>query len=378
MGMTKEFNDAKEYIENLGFEIYEIDKTIGIFENVIRLLGGLISAYDLSNEDIFLQHAIYLGNKMLPDFDTPTGLPVSWFNLKTGEKQLSKEYGAVYGFSYLADVGTNLMEFTRLSQISKDPKYEKAARKGFQSLKKAGKNMQIPYLYPMEISVDNGGGRNFQYTIGACTDSFYEYLLKMFLLTKDEDSRELFDLSLEQIKIHVLMKNKAGSYYVKDPGMDYNMHHLRNSKNVEFDAEVAQGITESCYLMYSKQKLGLSPEVASFNTGSNDENIVRPVDRAYKQRPEAIESFFYMWKLTKDEVWRDMAYELALNIEKHTKTAFGYSGIDDITMNPIQYDDIQDSYFLAETIKYLYLIFDDSNILDNWVLNTEAHPFRKS
>jgi hypothetical protein len=94
-------------------------------------------------------------------------------------------------------------------------------------------------------------------------------------------------------------------------------------------------------------------------------------------RPETIESLFVLWRITKDPKYRRWGYEIALSIEKHAKVDGGYAGIENILTSPFQRIDRQESYFLAETLKYLYLLFGPSDVLplDQWVFNTEAHPF---
>ena len=96
----------------------------------------------------------------------------------------------------------------------------------------------------------------------------------------------------------------------------------------------------------------------------------------YILRPEVVETYFYLWRLTHNQKYRDWAWDAAKAIETHCRTDSGYSGIKDVYQtNPLK-DDAQPSYFLAETLKYLYLIFCDDSVLplDKWVFNTEAHP----
>lgn len=66
------------------------------------------------------------------------------------------------------------------------------------------------------------------------------------------------------------------------------------------------------------------------------------------------------------------------NLEKYCRVDGGYSGIKDVYSVPVQHDDVQQSFFIAETLKYLLLIFSDDSFipLDQYVFNTEAHPFR--
>jgi mannosyl-oligosaccharide alpha-1,2-mannosidase len=101
-------------------------------------------------------------------------------------------------------------------------------------------------------------------------------------------------------------------------------------------------------------------------------------ERYYLLRPEVVEAYFYLWRLTKEQKYRDWAWEAAQAIEKHCRTDSGFSGIRDVYESSPQKDDVQQSFFLAETLKYLYLTFSDDSVipLDKYVFNTEAHPFR--
>lgn len=96
----------------------------------------------------------------------------------------------------------------------------------------------------------------------------------------------------------------------------------------------------------------------------------------YIQRPELIESYFYLWRLTKDPKYREWAWEAAEALEKHAKVIGGYSGLRNVYDLQSQKDDVEQSFLFAETFKYLYLIFSDDNYLslNEWVFNTEAHP----
>ena len=105
-------------------------------------------------------------------------------------------------------------------------------------------------------------------------------------------------------------------------------------------------------------------------TSSNEKN--------YILRPEVIESYFYLWRMTKDNKYREWAWDAVQALEKYCRTKNGYSGINNVYANKPGLDDVQQSFFLAETLKYLYLIFSDDDLipLDKYVFNTEAHPFQ--
>jgi mannosyl-oligosaccharide alpha-1,2-mannosidase len=101
--------------------------------------------------------------------------------------------------------------------------------------------------------------------------------------------------------------------------------------------------------------------------------------RKYILRPEAIESVFYMYRITGEQYWRDRGWDMFMAVEKHTRAEYGHSAIDDVTKAHPEQDDGMESFWLAETLKYYYLLFDDPDkwSLDDWVLNTEAHFFQR-
>ena len=83
-----------------------------------------------------------------------------------------------------------------------------------------------------------------------------------------------------------------------------------------------------------------------------------------------------MWRMTKDPKYREWAWEAVKALEFHCRTATGYVGLSNVYDAGAAKDDIQQSYFMAETLKYLYLTFTDDDVvsLDRYVFNTEAHP----
>jgi len=104
-------------------------------------------------------------------------------------------------------------------------------------------------------------------------------------------------------------------------------------------------------------------------------------DPKFVQRPEAVEAWFYLWRITKDERYRRWGWEFFEALQRHSRVEFGFSGIKDASVAPsekLEYDDVQQSFFLAETLKYLYLLFCPNEVLplDEYVFNTEAHPLR--
>ena len=146
----------------------------------------------------------------------------------------------------------------------------------------------------------------------------------------------------------------------------------------EDDMRLAAELTRTCHEMYTFTASGLAPEIVKFTGGEGGlRMIVDPGAKHCLLRPEAVESFYVMYRLTGDEKYRDWGWDVVQAIEKHARIeSGGYSSIRDVTHIPVQYRDHQESFFLAETLKYLYLLFSDSDLipLDKYVFNTEAHP----
>ena len=122
---------------------------------------------------------------------------------------------------------------------------------------------------------------------------------------------------------------------------------------------------------------GISPEYIQLSEG-NDFGIGRGAPH-YLLRPETVESFFILSQLTGDPIYREWGWEVFQAIEKACKTQFGYGELTNVQAVGAAPRDKMESFFLAETVKYLYLLFDpdtEIDVLNKHVFNTEAHPMR--
>ncbi|XP_056274346.1 mannosidase, alpha, class 1B, member 1b [Pseudoliparis swirei] len=145
--------------------------------------------------------------------------------------------------------------------------------------------------------------------------------------------------------------------------------------------DLAQQLMETCYQMYLQMETGLSPEIVHFNMhqGSTRDMEVKLADRHNLLRPETVESLFYLYRFTQDHKYQDWGWEILQSFNKYTKVSSGgYTSINNVRdpASPSPRDKME-SFFLGETLKYLYLLFsDDPDLisLDRYVFNTEAHP----
>ncbi|XP_063069824.1 mannosyl-oligosaccharide 1,2-alpha-mannosidase IB isoform X2 [Engraulis encrasicolus] len=387
MGLRDEFKDGQEWItQNLDFGV---NAEVSVFEVNIRFIGGLLAAYYLSGQEVFKVKAVQLAEKLLPAFNTPTGIPWAMVNLKSG---VGRNWGwASAGSSILAEFGTLHMEFVHLTYLTGNPAYYQKVM----HIRKLLAKMDRPNgLYPNYLNPRTGRWGQHHTSVGGLGDSFYEYLLKAWLMSDktDSEARKTYDDAIEAIERHLIRKSNGGLTFIgewKNGHLERKMGHLtcfaggmfalgadgspddKAGHYLQLGAEIAH----TCHESYDRTVLKLGPEAFKFDSGL-EAVAVRQNEKYYILRPEVIETYWYMWRFTHDPKYRQWGWEAAQAIDKYCRVSGGFSGVKDVYSSNPTYDDVQQSFFLAETLKYLYLLFsgDDLLPLESWVFNTEAHP----
>ncbi|KAI6646838.1 Alpha 1,2-mannosidase [Oopsacas minuta] len=385
--MEDEFERAREWVRTK-FDL-KVSSDLSLFEINIRYVAGFISIYTMTQDQLFLDKAKECADLLLPAFNSPSGIPYSLINPITGG---GKSWGWAGGSSILAEIGTLHLEFLYLSYLTNDPVYYEKVRNVRTILKDLPKNNG---LYPNYINPHSKSWGQAHMSLGALGDSFYEYLYKTYLLTSrtDANSKEMYFDAMEAIRNHMLKRSSTGLLFIadlKNGRTENKMDHLGcfsgglfalssidapGTMNSDY-LEIGEELTKTCHESYDRSDTKLGPEVFYFN-GGIEARANRPNEYVYLLRPETVESYFVLWRVTGKQLYRDWAWEAVLALEKHTRTENGYSGIRSVYSIPTQFDDVQQSFFLAETLKYLFLTFSDNSVypLDKWVFNTEAHPF---
>ncbi|KAG8589514.1 hypothetical protein GDO81_006423 [Engystomops pustulosus] len=181
MDLKEEFEDASKWVED-SLDL-NVNGEASLFEVNIRYIGGLLSAYYLSGKEVFREKAIALGKKLLPAFSTPTGIPRGIINLGNG---LNWSWGwASAGSSILAEFGTLHLEFLKLSELSGDPVFTEKVN----TIRRILKKMEKPHgLYPNYFSPVSGSWVQHHVSLGGLGDSFYEYLIKSWLMSAKQDN----------------------------------------------------------------------------------------------------------------------------------------------------------------------------------------------
>jgi len=394
MGMKDEFYEARDWVrDNLSHD--HVGSVSG-FETTIRSLGGLIAAYDLSKDEVFLKKADELGSRLVKAYDTPSGLPHGSINLQTGR---SNNFGWNGNAYILAEVGTQQVEYRYLARKTGKDLYEQKTMKAFDLLEE----MQPSDGLLMQ-NINDGGSNgkpkfsNQKVSFGAMGDSVYEYMLKVWVQggKKESKYRDMWDKAMDGMHEQLLQKSSPnGLSYIADrngKSLDHKMDHLvcfmggalalgaytdpkgLDSPRAQRDLKTAKALTYTCYQMYARTKTGIAPEFVQFRGA--DDMVVPGSAPFYILRPETVEAFYYLSVLTGDPIYREWGWEVFQSIEKYCKTKYGYGSLKNVN-NVNSVEDRMESFFLAETLKYLYLLFDpdsEIDILNKHVFNTEAHP----
>jgi mannosidase alpha-like ER degradation enhancer 2 len=364
MGLDDEAAKTREYIAtHLSFDQ---DIYVKNFEITIRMLGGLLSSYELSGDKRLLALADDLGERLLPAFSSPTGMPYVFVNLKTGATR-----GAV---SNPAEIGTLLVEFGTLARLTdKQVYYDKAKRalvEVFNRRSKIG-------LVGSGINVETGAWTDPASHISGLIDSYYEYLLKCSILFGDKDCERMWKASIAALNEYVADRAPTGFWYAQvdmNTGVRISRHfgaldaYFTAVLALSGDLDRARRLEDSAYEMWNFT--GIEPEEFDYSS-------MTIVDGGYALRPEIIESAYYLHHFTNDEAYLQMGQTFFESLVRYCRTETGYAALSDVQSKTKT--DRMESFFLAETLKYLYLLFSPSKTLEfsKMIFNTEAHPMQR-
>uniref|UniRef100_A0A3P9QAR1 alpha-1,2-Mannosidase n=1 Tax=Poecilia reticulata TaxID=8081 RepID=A0A3P9QAR1_POERE len=323
MGLKEEFAEARSWVEKeLSFD-KNVD--VNLFETTIRILGGLLSCYHLTGDQLFLDKAKDLGSRMMPAFKTPSKIPFSDVNIGKGTAHPPRWTSD----STVAEVTSIQLEFRELSHLTQDPQYQVWTANHHRNIRKVlpGK---YDGLVPMFINTNSGQfSHKGVFTLGARADSYYEYLLKQWIQggkTEDELLEDYLQ-AVEGVKKHLVRQTGPGrltfigelSQNRFNPKMDHLVCFLPGTLALGAHSglppdhmDLAQQLMETCHQMYRQMETGLSPEIAHFNVQGSEALIavLQPADRHNLLRPETVESLFYMYRFTKEAKYRDWGWDI--------------------------------------------------------------------
>ena len=366
MGFDREARDTREYIvKNLSFDK---DFYVQNFEITIRLLGGLLSSYQLTGDRRLLNLAEDLGNRLLPAFDSPTGMPYRFVNLKTGKVRDAE--------SNPAETGTLLIEFGTLAKLTNRPVFYNKAKR---ALVETYKRQSAIGLVGEKINVETGKWLVSDSHVSGAIDSYYEYLLKGWLLFGDQDCKRMWRESIAPVNKYLADGQSGRDLWYGHADMNSGKRTATTFGALDAffpavlalsgDLVRAKRLQASSFKMW--QLHGIEPEELNYRT-------MEVTSAGYILRPEIVESTFYVYHYTKDPKYLAMGKVLFADFVKHCKTDEAYASLKSVITKEKR--DSMHSFLFAETFKYFYLLFAPPTTLrfNQVIFNTEAHPIRRT
>ncbi|KFY07850.1 hypothetical protein V492_06767 [Pseudogymnoascus sp. VKM F-4246] len=381
-------------------------------------------------EDLYLEKAKDLADRVIGAFESDSGVPYASVNLKTMKGVPSHTDG---GASSTAEAATLQLEFKYLSKLTGETFYWEKAEKVMEVIDGNGVE---DGLVPIFIYAPTGEFRGDNIRLGSRGDSYYEYLIKQYLQTSKQEPvyEEMWDQAIGGVRKHLISYSKPSKFTVlgerqnglKGP-LTGKMDHLlcflpgtialgatggiseaeaRRSGSwgakQDEDMKLARELMHTCWGMYKSMATGLAAEITHFNLDDpplpesaphkapttfdpapgaewRKDFVVKANDRHNLQRPETVESLFYMWRITGDVMYREWGWEMFKSFMEHTAVELGggFTSLRNADVIPPEMADNMESFWLAETLKYFYLLFGPNDVwpLDKIVINTEAHAF---
>ncbi|KAJ3496406.1 hypothetical protein NLG97_g2679 [Lecanicillium saksenae] len=436
---------------------FDLDSKVQVFETVIRGVGGLLSAHLFAVGDLpirgydpkpdpkgnsddpletpamtwpggfrydgqLLRLALDLSERLLPAFYTTTGIPYPRVNLRSGIPfyvnsplhQVSDDAEPVVGNAEItetcsAGAGSLTLEFTVLSRLSGDPRFEQAAKRAFWEVWQRRSEIG---LIGNGIDAERGVWIGPHSGIGAGMDSFFEYALKSHILLSGQEAPNMTrsqrqsstswldpntlhpplpaqmhssDAFLEawhqahaSVKRYIYTDRNHFPYYSNNhraTGQPYTMWIDSLGAFYPGLLALAGEIDEAveANLVYTAlwTRYGAIPERWSVR-----ETNVEPGIAWWPGRPEFIESTYHIYRATADPWYLRVGEMVLHDIKRRCWVECGWAGLENVLSGEKQ--DRMESFFLGETTKYLYLLFDPEHPLNNldaaYVFTTEGHP----
>lgn len=444
MGMRKEFDDAVAAVSQINFEDTSAAE-INTHETNIRYLGGLLAAYDLSDDRRLLLKAIDVGDMLYAAFDTPNRMPITRWDIHKSarqEEQLAEESALV------AELGSFILEFTRLTQLTNDPKYFDAAQRVMAKFDEQQDSTTLAGMWPAVLNAQQGIFKGDDYTLDVEAESLYGSLPKAHALLGGQIPmyRSMYEKSTRTIAGHTLFRPMnpggqdillSGTVHVLTTQNGRPRTHLESLTHqracsaagmfalgaalfdIPIHLKIAQKLVDGCVWAYHSMERGIMPEVietvpcasqtscpwnewhwkqevwkkankdpqpdfdvdAFIEENSLPKGIIDIPDARYNLRPQAIESIFLLYRITGREDLLDTAWDMFQAVQKNTRTDKGNAVLVDVTAQDenLQRENSMESFWMAQTLKYFYLMFSASDVLslDEYVFSSGGHPLKR-
>lgn len=435
MNLTDELTHARLWVAN---NTYDQDHDVNTFETTIRMLGGFLSAHYLStqfdgrygasddnlSDDLYIEKAADLADRLLGAYNSPSGIPFASVNLHTKQGIASHDD---MGASSTAEATSLQLEMKYLAKVTGEEHYWKKAEKVMEIVDNLNAR---DGLVPIFIYADRGTFREQNIRLGSRGDSYYEYLIKQYLQTSEQEPvyLSMWNDAMVGIKKHLLTYSSPSNFLVLgerpngltgtlSPKVDHLVCFMPGTLALaitggatlaearkksswtpqhEEDFAIAEELMKTCWGMYKVNPTGLAAEISHFNiynppkmyenftakdrpksptdfepanqpdyTGDyvgKEDYIIKPSDSHNLQRPETVESLFYMWRITGDEKYRIWGWEMFKSFVQWTSVddGSGFSSIGDVTkIPPLARDNMESFWLVSRSIVVIMVCSDD-------------------
>ncbi|XP_048875770.1 ER degradation-enhancing alpha-mannosidase-like protein 3 [Brienomyrus brachyistius] len=377
-------NKLEEFEEAVKMAVKDVrldnDIVVSVFETNIRVLGGLLGAHVMAEllrgqgermqwyRDELLHMAKELGHRLLPAFNTTSGLPYPRVNLRYGVLNPLSRTGTESD-TCTACAGTMILEFAALSRLSGDTVFEEHARKALDVL--WDKRQRGSDLVGTVINIHNGDWVRRDSGVGAGIDSYYEYLMKAYVLLGD-------NVYLERFNAHysAIMK------YISQPPLLLNVHMHNPTVSVRGWMDSLLAFFPGLQVLRGDLKPAIETHEMLYQVTQQHKFLPEAFTTEFKVhwgqhllRPEFAESTYFLYKATGDPYYLKVGQSIVEKLNTHTRVPCGFAAMQDVRTGT--HEDRMDSFFLAEMFKYLYLLFSEKSQLpfdiDDYIFTTEAH-----
>uniref|UniRef100_A0A673IGX3 alpha-1,2-Mannosidase n=1 Tax=Sinocyclocheilus rhinocerous TaxID=307959 RepID=A0A673IGX3_9TELE len=359
---------------------FDNDIVVSVFETNIRVLGGLLGAHVMADvlkqrgermqwyRDELLHMAKELGYRLLPAFNTTSGLPYPRVNLRYGVVNPLSRTGTESD-TCTACAGTTILEFAALSRLSGDPIFEEHARKAMDVLWE--KRQRGSDLVGTVINIHNGDWVRRDSGVGAGIDSYYEYLMKAYILLGDKVYLNRFNTHYSAI-----MK------YISQPPLLLNVHMHNPTINVRSWMDSLLAFFPGLQVLRGDLKPAIETHEMLYQVTKQHNFLPEAFTTEFRVhwgqhplRPEFAESTYFLYKATGDPYYLNVGQSIVEKLNTHARVPCGFAAVQDVRTGT--HEDRMDSFFLAEMFKYLYLLFSEKSQLpiniDDYIFTTEAH-----
>ncbi|KAL1311086.1 hypothetical protein AAFC00_001294 [Neodothiora populina] len=441
MDLKDEFAEAVAAAVSIDFSGTTMEE-INVFETTIRYLGGFLSAYDLSGDERLLIKAKELGEMLLVAFDTPNRMPVTRWRVNDARKRYAQEAHEVSLLAEIGSLTMEFTRLSQITNDSRwyDATYRimevfeaqqgQTRLPGMWPILVNAKSMNFTWHGSFALGAMADSLYEYLPKMHALLGGLEPMYEKLYHDAMAASIQYTIFRPMTPDSADILIAGTANVNEDMTGGLDFSGQHLvcfaggmfglggklfKDDKHLD----IARRLTDGCIWTYRALPLGIMPEVFSITEcptnapcawnetywkervlnrkgrkatqgGATADMVIETDrlpkaftaigDRRYVLRPEAIESVFVMYRITGREDLLASAWDMFNAIQENTKTDLANGALADITRKDgkVTVVDSMESFWLAETLKYFYLVFSEPEVisLDDYVLNTEAHPFK--